>query len=152
MSGVPTLIGTMGLLAQDGRAGHMQTVYCVQKRYKLRSAAGTDLMCTIPAYATLERVFAYAVTAHNGTTPTMTIGTYDTSGTVEDADGLVDSNDVDLTAAAETITTVSDKWGVLATGPRLLVATFAAAAAPTAGEIVVSVAWRPMTKHDAVTV
>lgn len=152
MSGIPSVKGVMGQLAQDARKGHLEVSGCWGGSFKLRTTAATKVLCSIPAYATLERVFTYAITAHNGTTPTMTLGVYKEDGTADDADGLVDSNDVDLTAAAETITTVGDKWGLLATAPRLLVATFAASAAPSAGEIYVSVAWRPRTRADAVTV
>ena len=152
MSRIPTLVGTMGKLAQDARKGHLEVPGCWGGSFKLRSAAATKVLGTIPAYATLERVFTYAVTAHNGTSPTVTLGIYKEDGTEDDADGLVDNNDVDLTAAAETVTTVGDKWGLLATAPRLLVATFAASAAPTAGEIYISVAWRPRTHAEAETV
>ena len=148
MSGIPTLKGVMGKLAQDGRRGHMQTPYAFGVRYAFTGTAATHVICTIPAYATYGRVFAEVLTAFNGTTPTLTIGTYDEDGAVDDADELVDSNDIDLTSTG--LTTVADKWGVLTTSPRLLVATFAAAAAPSAGEVLIAGSFIPLTKHDQV--
>lgn len=129
----------MGRLGRDARGGHVETVRYASIRFTFTSTGAEFALVNLPAYAVVMDARVDVLIAFNGTAPTITVGTRDNDGAVDDIDELVDNNDVDLTATGDT--SVTDKLNVLSTEPRRLVVTLAATAAPTAGEGIITVTY-----------
>lgn len=121
----------------DGLRSHMPHPLVLCKRFTFTGTAAVHKLGTVPAYAVFNGATAHVLTAFNGTAPTVIIGTYDTAGEVDDADELIDNNDFDLTTTG--FTSDTSKLGILNTNPRDIVVTFAATAAPSAGEVILGV-------------
>lgn len=132
-----TLITSEDPYTRFGRAGR-DTVgvlrQTIRKTIEFRSTAQVVKLGDLPWRGMIVYAAANVDVAHDGTSPTVTVGTYDSANEVIDADSIIDNADVDLTAAG--FTEVTDKRGYqAATDHEQIVATFAASAAPTAGRV-----------------
>lgn len=142
---IQSVAGPYGRLGGDARQSHMQHPMVFGDRVQYTGTAARSVQLgVVPAYAMFTGAYFEVTTAFAGSSPApvMVVGTYGPTGAVDDADELVDSNDVDLTSAG--YTSVTDKLGLLFTEPRILLATFSATNAVTAGEVVFNIVFSPV--------
>ncbi len=106
----------------------------IRKTFDFRGTALVEKLGDLPYRGIVVYAAALVEVAHDGTSPTVTVGTYDSANEVIDADALIDNADVDLTSTG--LTSVTDKLGYRAADDHeQIVATFAASAAPTEGRV-----------------
>lgn len=131
------VLGEYGRVGRDGTRVHQPVSYRETMTFALRSTGGVVRICSAPEGAVLTHAAASVAVAHNGTAPTVTVGIFGSSaGTADDPDALIDNADIDLTSTG--YTAVTDKLGLIDPGSCVIAATFAATAAPTAGEVTIS--------------